>query len=452
MNLLQELINITDEERATQNAIILEQHSRDESFHKPALPDYVVLPKTKEEVSLILKLANEHKIPVIPFGVGSSLEGHIIPYEGGISLDFSLMNRVIEINAEDFLVTVQPGVTRLKLNKELKKYGLFFPVDPGADATIGGMAATNASGTTSVRYGIMRDQVRDLEVVMADGKIIRTGGKAAKSSSGLHLNGIFVGSEGTLGCFTEITLKVYGIPEHKMTARAVFQTAKEAVDASVMLKKAGIPIARCEFVDARAVKQVNHYNNMHYLEHPTLFLEFNGNEVGLKHDIEFASELIKDAGSFDFVFETDSKAIHQLWEVRHNLVFSFLHSYPGKKHMATDVCLPISQLADAMEHARQVIDKIGLDGAVFGHVGDGNFHCLLMIDPTNQDDIDKATEINKLVVDFALARGGTCTGEHGVGVGKKKYQALEHGEAYILMKGFKDMVDPNGILNPGKIF
>ncbi|MCK9905397.1 FAD-binding protein, partial [Frankia sp. Cpl3] len=298
---------------ATKNETILPQHSKDESHHSPVMPDVVVYPISTEEVSAVLHYANEHRIPVVPFGVGSSLEGHCIPLKGGISLDFQLMNQVIEIRPKDFLVRVQPGVTRTQLNQALKKHGLFFPVDPGADATLGGMAATNASGTTSVRYGIMRNQVRDLEVVLADGTVIHTGGLAAKSSSGYHLTSLFVGSEGTLGIFTELTLKVYGIPETILAGRATFPSVKAAVDGAISLLSAGISIARVELVDSASIKQVNKHSETDYPEEPTLFFEFHGNEAGLTQDISFAQELLASNDCRNFLFETDSKQRAKLW-------------------------------------------------------------------------------------------------------------------------------------------
>ncbi|HYK74285.1 MAG TPA: FAD-linked oxidase C-terminal domain-containing protein, partial [Pseudoneobacillus sp.] len=394
----------------------------------------------------------ENDIPVIAFGRGSSLEGHVIPYKGGISLDTSLMNTILEVRPKDFLVKVQPGVTRTQLNKELKKYGLFFSVDPGADATLGGMAATNASGTTSVRYGVMRDQVRDLEVVLANGEIIHTGGLAAKSSSGYNLNGLFVGSEGTLGIFTEITVKVYGIPEATMAARASFLTTNDAVQAVVGILSAGIPIARVELVDAHSMKQVNKHSGTSYEELATLFLEFHGNSSGLNQDIEFSKEIVSDAGCQNFEFETDSKAVNQLWEARHNLAYAYIHGAPGKKLMVTDVSVPIDELAGAIDDTRLAIEKAGIEGGILGHVGDGNFHVLFMIDLNDQDEIAMASKLNSHIVEYAIERGGTCTGEHGVGIGKRKYQHREHGKALDTMKTIKFALDPKGILNPGKIF
>lgn len=438
------------EEQVTINETVRELHGRDESYHALQLPDIVVFPETAEQVSAIMKISNQFHIPVIPFGLGSSLEGHVIPTEGGITIDFSLMNKVLEIMGNDFLVKVQPGVTRLQLNKELKKYGLFFSVDPGADATIGGMVATNASGTTSVKYGVMRDQIRDLEVVLADGMVIHTGNLAAKSSSGLHLNGLFTGSEGTLGCFTEITLRVYGIPEHVSAARACFSSVNDAVEAVVSILQAGIPVARVELVDEPSIRQANLYSETDYQEKPTLFLEFHGNEAGLKQDVEFMKDIVEGHGCSEIQFETDTASRNKLWEARHNLAYAFIHGYPGKKMMVTDVCLPISELAGAVAHAREHLESLGLIGGIVGHVGDGNFHVLLMMDLNNPEETAKAADFNERIVLYALERGGTCTGEHGVGIGKQKYQRQEHGDALLVMEKIKQALDPHNLLNPNK--
>ncbi|WP_332645856.1 FAD-binding oxidoreductase [Lysinibacillus sp. 54212] len=449
--LLTALRGILPESQVTMNQTVLEQHSMDESYHSASLPDIVVFPTKTEEVSEIMNIANQYKVPIVPFGRGTSLEGHVIPYDHGITIDFSLMSKIVEVRDKDFLVKVQPGVTRSQLNKELKKYGLFFSVDPGADATLGGMAATNASGTTSVKYGIMRDQVRDLEVVLADGTVIHTGNLAAKSSSGFHLNGLFVGSEGTLGCFTELTLRVYGIPEFIMAARASFKTVNDAVEAVVSILQAGIPIAKVELVDEPSMKQVNLHSKTAYEEQPTLFLEFQGNEAGLKQDVEFMKEIVEEHNCKNIEFETDNTARNQLWDARHNLAYAYVHGHPGKKLMVTDVCLPISELAGAIHHAREALDLLALTGGIVGHVGDGNFHVLLMIDTNDTDQIKKADEFNELIVMYALERGGTCTGEHGVGIGKQKYQEKEHGKALLVMEKIKQALDPDALLNPNKI-
>lgn len=451
MNYLEKLSNILPEDRVTTNQVVLENHSKDESYHQPHLPDVVVFPNSAEEVSAVMKIANEEEIPVVPFGLGTSLEGAAIPYTGGISLDFSQMNKILEIIPEDFLVKVQPGVTRIQLNEELKKHGLFFSVDPGADATLGGMAATNASGTTAVRYGVMRDQVRDLEVVLADGTIMNTGSLAAKSSSGYNLNGLFVGSEGTLGCFTELTLRVYGIPEETVAARASFKTIDEAVQGVVAIRSAGIQIARIELLCEESMRRINAFSETNYLEQPALFMEFHGNQAGLEQDIQFAEEILADFGCEGFQFEKDTQSRNKLWEARHNHAYSFMHSNPGKKAMVTDVCMPISHLTGAINYASERLENLGIVGGIVGHAGDGNYHTILMIDLNNPEEIALGNQFNKDIVEYALARGGSCTGEHGVGVGKMKYQEMEHGNSLEIMKTIKRSLDPKNILNPGKV-
>lgn len=449
--MIEELKERIDADRISTNETVIEQHSKDESYHTPSNPDVVVFPKTTEEVSEIMKIANQYEVPVVPFGLGSSLEGHVIPYDHGISMDFSLMKQIVEIREKDFLVTVQPGITREELNAELKKYGLFFPVDPGANATIGGMAATNASGTMSVKYGIMRDNVRDMEVVLADGSIIHTGSLAAKSSSGLHLNGLFIGSEGTLGCFTEITLRVYGIPEHITAARACFETIDDAVEAVVAILQAGIPIARIELVDKPSIEQVNKHSKTNYPVKPTLFLEFHGNEQGLKQDVSFMREIVQDFQCSEIHFETETAERNKLWDARHNLAYAYIHGHPGRKLMVTDVCLPITELAGAIRHAREALTRLDLPGGIVGHVGDGNYHVLLMIKPDDPVEMEKTNQLNEEIVQYALKRGGTCTGEHGVGIGKQKYQKQEHGDALQVMEKIKQVLDPKNILNPNKL-
>lgn len=451
MLVLEQLKDALEPSRVSTNPSVLEQHSKDESYHEPALPDVVVFPKTTEEVKKIVGIANEHRIPVTAFGIGSSLEGHVIPYEGGISVDFSQMNGILEVNPHNFTVRVQPGVTRNQLNEHLKKYGLFFPVDPGADATIGGMTATNASGTTSVKYGVMRDQVRDLEVVLPNGEIIHTGSEVVKSSSGYHLTGLFVGSEGTLGLFTEITLKVHGIPEAILAARATFDSVKQAVQAVVGIISAGIPIARVELVDEASIAQVNKIKQTDYEIAPTLFLEFHGNEAGLNEDVKFLEEILANEGVNEIIFEKDALARNRLWEARHYMAYAYIHGNPGKKMMVTDVCLPFDELAEAIIAARKKLDETGLVGGIVGHVGDGNYHVIIMIDLDDPDEVKRAEHFNEFVVEYALKRGGTCTGEHGVGVGKLKYQKAEHGAAYELMKKIKRALDPHNLFNPGKL-
>lgn len=450
--IVNQLKQVLVEDQVSTNETVRQLHGKDESHHAMSLPDIVVFPRSTADVSAILKIAHAQFVPVVPFGVGSSLEGNAIPISHGISIDFSEMNAILEVRPDDLLVKVQPGVTRSQLNKELKKHGLQFTVDPGADATLGGMAATNASGTTAVRYGVMRDQVRDLEVVLADGSVIHTGNLAAKSSSGYHLNGLFVGSEGTLGCFTELTLKVYGIPEFVTAGRAVFDTVGDAVSAVTALLQAGIAIGRVELVDEASITQANIYNDTSFNEKPTLFLEFHGNEAGMHADIAFATEIFEDFHCLSVEFEQDTAARNKLWEARHSLAYAYIHAYPGKKLMSTDVCVPISMLAETILYAREQLDHVRLAGGIVGHVGDGNFHALLMLNPNDKEEQAKADRFNEQIVQYALLRGGTCTGEHGVGIGKMKYQATEHGTSLAVMKSIKAALDPHNIMNPGKIF
>ncbi|MDI3328925.1 MAG: FAD-linked oxidase C-terminal domain-containing protein [Alicyclobacillaceae bacterium] len=452
MSLLKELRKlIPDEERVTANETVIEHHSRDLTYHRPHPPDVVVYPLDKEEVSRVLRFADSNRIPVVPFGAGSSLEGHVIPVRGGISLDLTRMNRILEIRPEDFVARVQPGVTRHQLNQALSSYGLFFPVDPGADATIGGMAATNASGTNAVRYGAMRDQVLGLEVVLADGTILRTGGLSVKSSAGYNLTGLFVGSEGTLGVFTEIIVRVYGIPESTVAARAVFPDIESAGRAAVALIGSGMTVGRVELVDGGTIRAVNRFKGTDYTESPTLFLEFSGSRTAVEQDVELAGDIVRSEGCEAFVFERDSEARAKLWEARHHAALALMAMAPGKKLMTTDVCVPISELPEALRAARQIIEAHGLDGFILGHVGDGNYHAGFALDPDDPRDIERAEKVNAEIVRYALQRGGTCTGEHGVGLGKIKFLEEEHGRSVSLMRAIKRTLDPNGVLNPGKV-
>ncbi|GEK34800.1 FAD-binding oxidoreductase [Kurthia sibirica] len=449
--LIEQLLISLDQTQITHSETELLNHSKDESYHAGKNPTVIVYPRSKEDVVHIMAVSSKMNIPVIPYGRGSSLEGHIIPIGDAITIDFAEMNKIIDIRAEDLLVTVQPGIGRIDLNNELRKHGLFFSVDPGADASIGGMVATNASGTTSVKYGTMRDQVRDLEVVLANGSVIHTGNLAAKSSSGYHLNGLFVGSEGTLGTFTEITLRVFGIPEFQVAARVNFETVDSAIDAVTTIRQAGIPIARVELVDAGSIEHLNAYSKTNFPMKTTLFLEFHGNEAGLAQDLEFTKEIMEDHGCSNFVVESDTKARNIIWEARHNLAYAFIHSYRDKKMMTTDVCVPISSLATAIHFARDNMDKKNIVGGIIGHVGDGNFHVSMMVNMDHTQDVKNAVEFNADLVEFGLSLGGTCTGEHGVGIGKLKYQKLEHGPAYEVMQVIKKSLDPQNLLNPGKL-
>lgn len=443
---------IKDDKRVTTNQTVLEHHSKGMAYHQPHLPDIVVFPENKIEVQEIVTFASVNDIPIVPFGVGSSIEGHVVPVKGGISIDFMNMNKVIEVRPDDFIVKVQPGVTRTQLNKHLKKYGLFFPVDPGADASVGGMAATNASGTNAVRYGTMRDNVLGLEVVFADGRMIRTGGLAFKSSAGYDLTGLMVGSEGTLGVFTEINLRLYGIPEVTTVAKAVFKDIKSAGKAVESILKGGIPVAKMELVDEKTIEAVNEYKQLDLKVAPTLFLEFVGSQGAVDDDIALAKEVTKAEDCVSFEFESDSIARAKLWEARHDAALAIVDRQKGKSLVSTDVCVPISEISNAIMETRRITEKYQLDAAILGHVGDGNYHAVLGIDPNDKDEMCRFEKMNEEVITYALSRGGTCTGEHGVGLGKKKFIIKEHGAGIAIMKAIKETLDPKGILNPGKLF
>ena len=451
--MLTELRNIVpDEDRVSVDGEELDRHGRVFSYHAPHAPDAVVFPKSRDEVVEILHFANGSGVPVVPYGEGSSLEGNTIPLRGGISLDLGLMNEILEVRPEDFVARVEPGVTHGKLNERLKVHGLFFPVDPGWDASLGGMAATNASGTNAVRYGVMRDQALGLEVVLADGTVMRTGGMAMKSSAGYDLTGLFVGSEGTLGVFTEIILRLYPIPESAVAARAVFSGIEAAGRAAVSMVRSGMQIGRVELVDARTVEAFNAYKGTEYAVSPTLFLEFSGTEAAIERDVATAREISESEGCEAFEFEEDEEGREKLWEVRHEAAFAIEDLNPSKKLMSTDVCVPISCLPGALREARKTIEAYGLEGAILGHIGDGNYHAAFPVDYTDEAELETAAQVNAEIVAYALKRGGTCTGEHGIGSGKTKHLKKEHGDSLPLMRKIKGLADPNGIMNPGKIF
>ncbi|QIN79864.1 FAD-binding protein [Rubrobacter marinus] len=453
MNLVSELGKILPKGRVSAGEDELKRHGGGFfTYHAPHLPDAVVFPRNREEVLEVLRFADERGVPVVPFGQGSSLEGHTVPVRGGISLDMNGMDEILEIRPDDFLARVQPGVTHGKLNAALAEHGLLFPVDPGWDAAIGGMAGTNASGTNAVRYGVMRDQVLGLEVALPGGTVMRTGGLAMKSSAGYGLTGLFVGSEGTLGVFTELILRLYPIPTRILAARAVFGGIEEAAGAAVAIIRSGMKIGRVELVDARTVEAVNAYKGTDYAVEPTLFLEFSGGEGGVEEDVAKAREIARSNGSLTFEFEEDEAAREKLWEARHEAGLAIQNLNPEKSPMSTDVCVPISELPGALGHARDAIASRGLDGAILGHVGDGNYHAVFPVDRDDEEDLRRAEEVNAEIVDYALARGGTSTGEHGIGSGKMRHLQREHGDSLAFMLGIKGLADPNGIMNPGKIF
>lgn len=422
------------------------------TYHDPNPPDAVVFPETREEVAEVLRFADERGVPVVPFGEGSSLEAQTVPLRGGISLDLRSMDDIVEIRPGDFVARVGPGVTHGALNAALGEHGLLFPVDPGWDATLGGMAATNASGTNAVRYGAMRDQVLGLEVVMPGGRVMRTGGLSMKSSAGYNLTALFVGSEGTLGVFTELVLRLYPVPEHVLAARAVFPDEEAAGRAAVAMIRSGMQVGRVELVDARSVGAVNAYKGTGYAVAPTLFLEFAGSEAAVGEDVAAARRLCGAEGGGDFEFEEDAAGREKLWEARHEAAFAVGELAPGKRPFTTDVCVPMGELPGALRHAREAMVRRGLDGVILGHVGDGNYHAIFGVDPADEADLALAREVNGEIVGYALARGGTCTGEHGVGLGKMEHLEEEHGDALGFMRGIKQLADPNGIMNPGKIF
>jgi D-lactate dehydrogenase (cytochrome) len=453
MDLLEGLGAFLPEDRVVSAGDDLRRHAGGIfTYHAPARPDAVVYPESRDEVVEILRFANEHQVPIVPFGQGSSLEAHTIPVNGGISLDMTRMNRILELRPEDFIVRVEPGLTHGGLNAVLAEHGLFFPVDPGWDASLGGMAGTNASGTNAVKYGVMRDQALGLEVVLADGAVMRTGGLAMKSSAGYDLTGLFVGSEGTLGVFTELILRIYPLPGRTVAARAVFPDIEAAGRAAVAMIRSGMSIGRVELVDARTVGAVNALKGTDYAVAPTLFLEFSGSEASVEGDVEMVRRIFADEGCSRFDVEADEAAREKLWEARHDAALAIQALYPGMGMMSTDVCVPISDLPEALRHARETVESRGLEAAILGHVGDGNYHAVFPIDTGDEADQERAELVNAEIVDYALRRGGTCTGEHGIGLGKTEHLQKEHGDSLPLMRGIKELADPHGIMNPGKIF
>jgi D-lactate dehydrogenase (cytochrome) len=434
--------------------VIREQHGRDESaFTTVPPPAAVVFAESTQDVSDAVRLCAQYKVPVIPFGVGSSLEGHLLAVQGGISIDLMRMNKVLSINAEDLLVTVQPGVTRKQLNEEIKSTGLFFPIDPGADATLGGMSATRASGTNAVRYGTMRENVLALEVVTASGEVIRTGTRAKKSSAGYDLTRLMIGSEGTLGVMTEITVKLYPLPEAISAAICSFPSIEAAVHTVIQTIQLGVPIARVELIDHNAVRMVNAYAKLQLREEPLLLMEFHGSPSGVKEQAETVQEIASEFGGNAFEWATTPEERTRLWTARHNAYFAALQSRPGCRAISTDTCVPISKLADCLLDSIAETDASGLPYFLVGHVGDGNFHFGYLIDPDNPQERETAEALNQQLVNRALGLGGTCTGEHGIGLHKMDFLRTETGDGAVdMMRTIKRALDPDNIMNPGKIF
>ena len=433
---------------------VREQHGRDESvFTRVPPPAAVVFAESTRDVADAVKLCAQHRVPVIPFGVGSSLEGHLLAVQGGISIDLTRMNQVLAIHAEDLTVTVQPGVTRKQLNEALKSTGLFFPIDPGADATIGGMSATRASGTNAVRYGTMRENVLALEVVTASGEVIRTGTRARKSSAGYDLTRLMVGSEGTLGVMTEITLRIYPLPEAISAAICSFPSIADAVHTVIQTIQLGVPIARVELIDANTVRMVNAYAKLGLREEPMLLMEFHGSPAGVQEQAETVQALASEHGGQAFEWATTPEERTRLWTARHNAYFAAIQSRPGCRAISTDTCVPISKLADCLLESVAEADASGIPYFLVGHVGDGNFHFGYLIDPDNATEFEAAERLNHQLVARAQRLEGTCTGEHGIGLHKMDFLLHEAGEGTVaLMRTIKQALDPHHIMNPGKIF
>ncbi|HRH04432.1 MAG TPA: FAD-linked oxidase C-terminal domain-containing protein [Burkholderiaceae bacterium] len=440
-------------DRCSTALAVREQHGKDESIFDVPPPSAVVFAESTKDVAAAVQMAAKHQTPVIPFGTGSSLEGHLLAVQGGISIDVSRMNKVISVNAEDLTVTVQAGVTRKAVNDAIKSEGLFFPIDPGADASIGGMVATRASGTNAVRYGTMRENVLALEVVTASGEIIRTGTRAKKSSAGYDLTRLMVGSEGTLGVVTEITLKLYPLPEAISAAVCSFPSIEAAVRATIQIIQVGIPIARVELIDANSIRAVNAYSKLDLNPSPMLLMEFHGSPASVKEQAELVQDIATEFGGTAFDWASTPEARTKLWTARHNAYFAAVQSRPGCRVITTDTCVPISRLADCLLETVYEADASGIPYFLVGHVGDGNFHVGYLIDPASKLEHDTAEALNHQLVKRALAMDGTCTGEHGVGLHKMGFLVEEAGTGAVqMMRSIKHALDPDNIMNPGKIF
>ena len=439
-------------ERLSTSTGVRDHHSKDESWHHPHRPDAVVFPNSTEEVSAIVQICAAHRTPVIAYGTGTSLEGNVIPHHGGVVVDLMNMNQVLRVNAEDLDATVQARVTRKQLNDYIRDQGLFFPIDPGADASLGGMAATRASGTNAVRYGTMRENVLALTVVLSDGRIIRTARRSRKSAAGYDLTRLFVGSEGTLGIITEVTLRLYGIPEAMAAAVCSFDSLEGAVRTVIQTIQLGVPVARIELLDEVQMDSVNRFSKLSYPVKDTLFLEFHGTQNGVKEQAELVQSIAAEHGGGEFKWATRQEERTHLWQARHDVTYANKALRPGCEIWATDVCVPISRLAECILETKQDLKESFLIAPLVGHVGDGNFHLGFLIDRNVPAELAEAERLNERLVMRALAMDGTCTGEHGIGLGKQKFLVAEHGDAVSVMRHIKQALDPQNILNPGKIF
>ena len=438
-------------ERFSTGEAVRAHHGKDVTFHAPHAPDAVVFPETAEEVRAVVAHAAAAGLPVVPFGAGTSLEGHIGALRGGICIDLSRMDGVRAVHAEDMTCTVEPGVTRKRLNEELRDTGLFFPIDPGADASLGGMIATGASGTNAVRYGTMRENVLGLEVVLADGRLIRTGGRARKSAAGYDLTRLFIGSEGTLGIVTGAHLRLRGIPESTVSAVCAFPDVAAAVDAVILVIQSGIPVARVEFLDAQQIDACNRYSGLSHPILPHLFLEFNGSPAGTAEQAEAVGGIVREFGGSDFAWSGSAEERNKLWQARHDAFHAAVALRRGAQGWPTDVCVPISALAECIAETKADLADSPFPTPIVGHVGDGNFHVIFVIDADNADEVRLATELNERMVLRAQAMGGTCTGEHGIGHGKMHFLEAEHPTALPAMRAIKRALDPRNIMNPGKV-
>lgn len=438
-------------DRLSTSRAVLDQHGQNETYYPHTPPDAVAFPETTEEVSAIVKICNDEGCPIVAYGAASSLEGQHLNTQGGICLDMSRMNRILRVSPEDLLAVVQPGITRLALNADLRSTGLMFPVDPGADASIGGMTATRASGTTAVRYGTMRENILALEAVMADGTIIRTGTEARKSSTGYDLTHLLIGSEGTLGIITELTLKLQGIPEAISSATCRFESVEDAVNCVITTIQSGLPVARIELLDDMMVKGFNAYANAGLPEVPHIFAEFHGTPAGVAEQAATFGEIAAEFGATGWKTADTTEDRNALWAMRHKAHYASAALGNGKHLWPTDVCVPISKLAEAVLQAQKDAVDLGLTSTIVGHVGDGNFHAGISVDPTDPDEMERAEQFTKALALTALRLGGTVSGEHGIGLGKQKFMDIEHGPAIAYMRAIKKAFDPNNILNPGKL-
>lgn len=449
---LADVLSVRFGSRFSLSQAVRDQHGRDESVHPAAAPDAVLFAESTAEVAEAVRLCREHKVPVIPFGAGSAVEGHFLAIHGGLCIDLTRMNRVVAIHAEDLDATVQPGVTRKQLNAELHGTGLFFPIDPDANASLDSIATTHTSSTNAVRYDTMRENVLGMTVVLANGRIIRTGGRAKKSSAGYDLTRLFIGSEGTLGIITELTVRLYPLPEAISSAVCAFPSVDAAVNTVIQTIQLGVPVARIELLDALTISAVNRYSKTHLHEAPTLFFEFHGSAASVEEQATLVQELAAGLGGMNFEWATRPEDRSRLWQARHDAYFACLQLKPGARAFPTDVCVPISRLAECIRATNDDIARASIPIALFGHVGDGNFHMVLLIDPANPLEVAEAEKINHAVVERALAMEGTCTGEHGIGIGKQKFLVAEHGEGAVdVMRALKHALDPDNLLNPGKI-